>query len=561
MSLTFGAIYGIFVIQHGSHMPIVTRSVASQTMDARLSSMEARLAIAEEKLKQVLEAMGVLQKENDDLRRKNANSNNDDMLAHSEQGKQDAHCKVEKDAECKEKERMHDERKDLAGKYEEMAKTMGSSSSVESLLHQTDLPYSARIMVVPLPPKFKVPQIDMYDGSKDPVDHLENFKAHITLHGFQGKIAGRAFPLTLKGTARRWFGTLRPRSIDNFEELAKQFLTQFMPSRRRRHPAAYLLTVKQREDENLKAYLAHFNKERLTRNDQYEKITLAALLEGVWPHSPFMAELARRTPSTLREFMDRADDFVNAEDTLQALVNPCKEDTQVERRNKWANKKSNPSRQEKAREGRSERNLRLVHNNLDVQEGEKEKESRRSVKTDGRYCKYHQMRSHWTEDYKTMRKRVDELAGTGELERMVAERSKPKRRQEARQKVKRSFNPKRRRHASNRQDRRASRKAYARKARYEEVFVADRAHKKPKLSNERMVISFEEADREGVIYPHDDALVITLVIANYTTRRVLVDNGSSANILFWEAFFKMGIDVGRLRLSPTPLKGFSGDTI
>ncbi|XP_042942590.1 uncharacterized protein LOC122276745 [Carya illinoinensis] len=299
-----------------------------------------------------------------------------------------------------------------------------------------------------------------------------------------------------------------------------------MPSRRRRRPAAYLLKVKQREDENLKAYLARFNKERLTTNDQDGKITLATLLGGVWPRSPFMAELARRTPSTLREFMDRADDFVNAEDTLQVLVDPCKEDTQVKRRNNRVDKKGNPSRRERAREGRSDHNLKLVHNNLGVQEGERKKESQRPTKTGSRYCKYHQTSSHWTEDCTTMRKRVVELAGTGELER-----SKPKRRQET------------------------SRKAYARKARYEEVFMADRTHKQPKLSNEKMVISFEEADREGIIYPYDDALVIILVIANYTTRWVLVDNGSSNDILFWEAFVKMGIDVGRLRLFPT------GDTI
>lgn len=63
------------------------------------------------------------------------------------------------------------------------------------------------------------------------------------------------------------------------------------------------------------------------------------------------------------------------------------------------------------------------------------------------------------------------------------------------------------------------------------------------------------------MYPHDNALVITLVIANYMTRRVLIDNGSSANIQFCEAFVRMGIDVSRLRPSPAPLKGFFGDTI
>ncbi|XP_042979832.1 uncharacterized protein LOC122310008 [Carya illinoinensis] len=251
-----------------------------------------------------------------------------------------------------------------------------------------------------------------------------------------------------------------------------------------------------------------------------------------------MAELAQRTPSTLREFMDRVDDFVYAEDTLQALVDPYKEDTKIEQNNRGERKGKTPSYQ-----------------------------------TGSRYCKYHQTSSHWTEDYTTMRKRVAELAGTGELERMVAERSKPRRRQETRQGTRQSFSPERRCHVNDRQDKgvrlppkgdrnrapigeiktiargfaeggvsASGRKAYALKARYEEVFVADKAHKQPKLSNEQMVISFEEADREGVL-------------------RVLVDNGSSTDILYWEAFVKMGIDVGKLRLSPTPLKGFLRDTI
>lgn len=66
----------------------------------------------------------------------------------------------------------------------------------------------------------------------------------------------------------------------------------------------------------MKVYLAYFNKKRLMTDDQDKKITLVAFLGEVWPHSPFMAELARNTPSTLREFIDRADEFVNAEDML-----------------------------------------------------------------------------------------------------------------------------------------------------------------------------------------------------------------------------------------------------
>ncbi|KAG6692471.1 hypothetical protein I3842_10G115500 [Carya illinoinensis] len=173
-----------------------------------------------------------------------------------------------------------------------------------------------------------------------------------------------------------------------------------MESRRCHSLAAYLLTIKQKEGESLKAYLSKFNKERLTTDDQDEKITLAALLGGIWPRSPFITELVRKTPSTLREFMDRADDYVNAEDMLQALLEPRKQEMK-----------------------------------------------------------------HDSQNY------------------------------------------------------------------------------------------------EGVLYPHNNALVVTLLFTNYLARQILINNESSADILFWEAFIKMGISLDRLRPSLTPLKGFSGEVI
>ena len=47
---------------------------------------------------------------------------------------------------------------------------------------------------------------------------------------------------------------------------------------------------------------------------------------------------------------------------------------------------------------------------------------------------------------------------------------------------------------------------------------------------------FTDKDVERVHHPHDDVIVITLFIANYTARRVLVDNGSSVDILYYLAF-------------------------
>ena len=55
-------------------------------------------------------------------------------------------------------------------------------------------------------------------------------------------------------------------------------------------------------------------------------------------------------------------------------------------------------------------------------------------------------------------------------------------------------------------------------------------------TTDEQAITFTDADTERVHHPHDDAIVITLLIADYTTRSVLVDNGSLTDILYYPAF-------------------------
>ena len=50
------------------------------------------------------------------------------------------------------------------------------SSNLDSLVYRTDSPFTASVNSFPLPHKFRMPQIDSYDGVKDPLDHLETFK-------------------------------------------------------------------------------------------------------------------------------------------------------------------------------------------------------------------------------------------------------------------------------------------------------------------------------------------------------------------------------------------------
>lgn len=55
----------------------------------------------------------------------------------------------------------------LMNKYKMMAKKVGALYSVDQMLTSMNLPYSTKVMVMPLPPKFKVSQINLYDGSMD----------------------------------------------------------------------------------------------------------------------------------------------------------------------------------------------------------------------------------------------------------------------------------------------------------------------------------------------------------------------------------------------------------
>ena len=75
---------------------------------------------------------------------------------------------------------------------------------------------------------------------------------------------------------------------------------------------------------------------------------------------------------------------------------------------------------------------------------------------------------------------------------------------------------------------------------------------------DEQAITFTDEDAERVHHPHDDAIIITLLIANYTIRRVLVDNGSSADILYYLAFQEMRLRRDLLHSVNSPLVGFGG---
>ncbi|XP_012848582.1 PREDICTED: uncharacterized protein LOC105968491 [Erythranthe guttata] len=73
-------------------------------------------------------------------------------------------------------------------------------------------------------------------------------------------------------------------------------------------------------------------------------------------------------------------------------------------------------------------------------------------------------------------------------------------------------------------------------------------------------ITFGIEDETGIQQPHNDALVITAMVANYDVARILVDTGSSADIIYYECFKQMRLNF-EVRRVDTALIGFAGEVV
>ena len=104
----------------------------------------------------------------------------------------------------------------------------------------------------------------------------------------------------------------------------------------------------------------------------------------------------------------------------------------------------------------------------------------------------------------------------------------------------------------------SARKTHLRIIRSGEVLEVQAVSKLPGLDT---TITFSDSDLEGCQHPHDDPLVVRAVVANKKIHRVLVDNGSSADIIFAKAFDNMGIRREKPEPVRTHLRGFSGEKV
>ena len=89
---------------------------------------------------------------------------------------------------------------------------------------------ASKMSLVPdlvLPPKFKVPTFDKYDGTKCPSAHLYIYCRKMTRYMSNDKLLIHCFQDSLTGSATRWYNLLSRDQIRAWTVMAKAFLVQY----------------------------------------------------------------------------------------------------------------------------------------------------------------------------------------------------------------------------------------------------------------------------------------------------------------------------------------------
>uniref|UniRef100_A0A2N9HGN0 Retrotransposon gag domain-containing protein n=1 Tax=Fagus sylvatica TaxID=28930 RepID=A0A2N9HGN0_FAGSY len=262
------------------------------------------------------------------------------------------------------------------------------------------------------------------------------------------------------------------------------------------------------EEESLRAYVHRFNKETMQIDRPKEDVTLTAFMAGL-RKGDFLYDLCKDPPETLSKLMYEAQKHMNAENAIES-----RDDPPPKRRKDIDDRKHEPTKQK-------------IRSNPDSQ-------------AKNLYCRFHRDHDHLTENCMALKVQVETLIRQGKLQKYVSRppNACPPKAQGSKERTK-NLKP-----GPVGEIRtivggptvggisRTFRKAYARQV--HNILVVQRPPKNIRLDDQ--IISFSEEDARGTHQPHDDALVITMNIVGFTTRRVMVDNGSSADILYLLAY-------------------------
>ena len=276
-----------------------------------------------------------------------------------------------------------------------------------------------------------------------------------------------------------------------------------------------------------------------------------------------MVSLAKNPPKTMVEMLLKVQKYMNVEDAL-ATVKDVEKPGDKERKedDRRGQKKERPDHQTndecKKKDERTPRTIKFTHlvmlvDKILVQikdehylKWPRPLHSSPNVRDKKKYCWFHKDHNHYTEDYKDLNEQIEELIWKGKLQKYVKKGKSSRFRGDNKNRRKLSHSDE-----DNTSQRlpnvireiktitggpsiggsfKSFKKAYQRQV--------NNFHKMPPFK-QRWIdrdMCFLEEDAKGVKQPHDDPLVILLAIEGFNSRRILVDNSSSTDIIYLSAF-------------------------
>ncbi|GFZ10533.1 hypothetical protein Acr_21g0011320 [Actinidia rufa] len=298
---------------------------------------------------------------------------------------------------------------------------------VDTLIRQTEPPFTWRILRARISLKFKLPtQLGIYEGKTDPMDHLDS-----------------------TCQIRSWFRKLSPGTIDSFGDLSRLFVANFMSCKNRQKNASHLFTVHQKETESLKDFVKRFNQAILEVEDPSDKVIIMAMMEGLRP-SPLFDSFSKSVPETLSALQSKADKYVAAKELAEAKrrrrgkddhkrKQPDTRRDDYKKETRYKRPDRDPKRSNNRRPRTPPRRPEFILPPLNAPVAQVLSEIKHEefvkwpekIKTDpqkrnrNKYCEFHRDHGHNTEDYFQLKEQIADLIKRGYLSKYVADRPPP----------------------------------------------------------------------------------------------------------------------------------------
>ncbi|XP_070056854.1 uncharacterized protein [Nicotiana tomentosiformis] len=189
-------------------------------------------------------------------------------------------------------EEMENENKTLKDQMKELQERVDKIPGAPKLLPKrnagrfVEQPYNKEATPHAIPKTFKMPQyLRIYDGTTDPEDHVAHYVTAVKGNDLNKEhvysILLKKFGETLTGWALTWYSQLPAHSIETFEEMADKFVTAHAGAKKAETKVNDIFTIKQSLGERLRDFLALYNKVRMTLPNVSEGMAVAAFQNGL----------------------------------------------------------------------------------------------------------------------------------------------------------------------------------------------------------------------------------------------------------------------------------------